>query len=68
MSSNRKVKGAIFRVDTFDHPTYYGAYHSGMSRDKAKAYVYTKEEIAKYMNKHVNWGMKAEGTWVLVYE
>ena len=68
MSSNRKLKGAIFRVDTFDHPNYYCAYQQGMSRSKADAYVYTKEEVFVHMNRHWNWGMKDEGTWVLVYE
>lgn len=67
MSSNRKVKGAIFRVDTFDHPIYYCAYHRGMSRSKADAYVFTRKEITRY-KQNIRWAPKCDGTWVLVYE
>lgn len=67
MSSNRKVKGAIFRVDCFEHACYYDAYHRGMTRNRADAYVYTEEEIHKY-KEHDTWADKKDGTWVLVYE
>ena len=65
------VRGYIFRTHG---GTYYVARGSGDTDDKRDAYVYTIEDMAKYIRHDISmapctdWGSKRNGKWIPVYE
>ena len=65
------VRGYIFRTRG---GTYYLAKGCGNTDDKRDAYVYTIEDMAKYikydksMAPWRDWGSKRNGKWIPVYE
>lgn len=62
MSSNRKVKGYIFKRH---NDTYYGLYRTF---DRSEATVYSMEKIKSNMQQLTYWGRKDLGKWIIVYE
>jgi hypothetical protein len=65
------VSGYIFRTR---RGQYYLANGRGYTDDKRDAYVYTIEDMAKYIRHNISmapwtdWGSKRNGKWIPVYE
>jgi|LGOV01.1.fsa_nt_gb hypothetical protein len=63
----RKVKGAIFDTGYNSSGRYFLAHCQGGTDIKSSAYVYSCDEIRRFM-KGGNWARKCDGKWILVYE